>query len=371
MGDTDPDVDDDQQDLGNRGGFPQIDIVIGLQEVRNERDLAQCLADDTGGIKQLGDIQQGHELRDGDGHNKNGTPELLDLDALLVDHHGNSHAQEIVGEGGKERPDQGPQQKLSDSQAQAALFEIEQLSKILEANPAKELGAAIEDVVIVGESHQHHEDDGQHSEHHNTGQRQSQQGLVELIVHQRPQVILAALDLSAGSGNIHADTALLDLHSPCGDKAHNEDSGQKAVQQHTDGVVTVNPHIDIQNLIVDVAALHRTDGGTVLEPVDLAQPVKTAGGHGHIGNKDNLEQQEQQSAHHLSVIQVAKAKEQEGQLYCPVALGEGGENIHRLITNGAAALDKEFANGHEQTQKPCRNGTEKHFCVIPECLKFV
>ena len=156
--------------------------------------------------------------------------------------------------------------------------------------------------IIAGESHQDHVDNGQNGENQDTHHRQSQHGLVELVIHQRAQVILAALDLLALGSDIHADAALLHLHSPGADKGGNEDDGQQAVEQDLHGVVTGNPDIGIKDGVILEFALDGTHSGTNLEPVSLCQPVQAAAGNQHICYKHYFKHKEQKSSHDLTVV---------------------------------------------------------------------
>ena len=289
-------------------------VIVGAQEILDRGNLAQSLADDTGGIKQLGYVQQRNELRNSDGHDQGGTPELLKLDTLLVDHDCNEHSKEIVGEGSEEGPHQGPAEDFTEGQTKSTLTEIGQLIEVFQTNPTEQVGVAVVRSIVAGEGHQNHVNDGQNGEDDDAGQRQSQQSLVELIVDQRADIILAALDTLAAGGNVHADAALLDLQTPGPDKCDDKHNRQKAIEHDLDGIVAGDPvlgddlhTVSLSNGFLE-AALNRADGCTGLEPVALGQPVNTAAGEKHVCDKHYFEQEEEQTSHDLAVVDIAKTK---------------------------------------------------------------
>ena len=224
--------------------------------------------------------------------------------------------------------------------------------------------------VVAGEGHQDHVNNGEDGEEHDANQGQSQQGLVELIVHQRPEVILAALDFLALSGDVGADAALLHLQAPGIDKADDEQNGEQAVKHDLYGIVTGLPDFLVPNRIVDEAALDSTDGFTGLEPVALLQPVDTAAGTDHVGNKDRLKQEEEQAAHDLSVVNISKTKDKEGQLYCPVTLGKGSNDVENFVFDGLAATYEEGYDAASQLDKPTGNAGKEQLQIVPETLQL-
>ena len=370
IGNADPNVDDDDHGSGHSGGIPNGGIVVLQQPLRNIGDLDQQLADNTGGVEQLGHIQQGNELGNGDGHDQGGSPEFLELDALLVDHHRHEHTQEIVGEGGKEGPHQRPAEDLAKGQAKAARTEVQQFVKVGHADPAEEVGITVVGGIVAGEGHQHHVDDGQHGEHQNTDQGERQQGLVELFVHQCPQIVLGMAQTAAGGLDLHVDAALLDLHSPGGHKGHDEHNGQQTIQHDLDRVIAGDPNIGVVNLVIDEAALDRTNGRAGLEPVALLQPVDAAAGNDHVADEYNFKQQKQQTAGDLAVENIAEAKNQEGQLHCPIALREGRADVHQLVPDGEEALSKEMPNAAKQVHEVAGDGAEEHQQPVEKCTGF-
>ena len=125
--------------------------------------------------EHLGNIQQRHELGNGDGHDQYGAPHLLQPDALLVDHDGHQHAQEVVQERGEEGPHQRPEQHLAEGIAVAGGAGGQQRAEVLQAHPGEQLGRGLVVVVKVGEGHQDHEEYGQYREHEHAQRGQGQQ----------------------------------------------------------------------------------------------------------------------------------------------------------------------------------------------------
>ena len=303
--------------------------------------IRQKLTHEAVGVKHTAHIQKGNELRDGNGHNQDRSPELLDLDALFVDHNGNKHTQEVVGEGGKERPHQRPGQSLLKGKTHTALAEVRQLLEIGHAHPAEQLGTTIKVGTVIGEGNEDHVDDRQHGEEHDACHGQRQQSLVETVVHQAAQILLAALDLLALGGDLHADTALLVLHIPGVHKGNDKQHAQQTVQQNTGGVVAVHPAIYVINGVVDIAALNGADRLALLQKVQLVDPVQTAAFHEHVEEENDFKGQEQKASGDLTVEQVAGAENKEGDLYGPVALPEGQTDVFEEIANADAAIGEE------------------------------
>ena len=82
------------------------------------------------------------------------------------------------------------------------------------------------------------------------------------------------------------------------------------------------------------------------------------------------EQQKQQTAGDLAVENVAEAKNQEGQLHCPVTLDEGRADVHQLVLDGDAALYKEMADAADQVHEEAGDGTEEHQQPVHKCPGF-
>ena len=202
--------------------------------------------------------------------------------------------------------------------------------------------------VIASEGHQNHEDNRQNCKGQNAEDGKGQQGLVELIVHERAQVILAAFDLFALGSDVHADPALLDLQPPGVNERDDKQNGQQAVKHDLDGVVTGVPDLSVENGVVGAAALYRTDGRTFLEPLALLQPVDAAAGNQHIGDKDKLKQKEKQTTHDLAVVEVTEAKDEKGQLDSPVALGESRSDVDEEVNEAASDFFEKAENAASQ-----------------------
>ena len=246
IGNTDPDIDHDQQHFGNDRGRPERNEVVRIQVIGNKGDVGKQFTDDTCRVKQLCHIQKGNELRNCNGHNQDRSPELLDLDAFFVDHDRHKHAKEVVGEGGKHRPHQGPGKDLTECKTHTAVTEIQKLVKVFKTYPGEQIGISVMCGIIAGKCDKHHENDGKHRESQNTDKGKRQHGLMELVVKQRLEVLLARFYLLALCGNVHANTALLDLQSPGVEECNDEDDGQKTIEQYLDRVVTGDPDGSIQ-----------------------------------------------------------------------------------------------------------------------------
>ena len=169
--DADPDVDDDDHDPGQGGRTPEVYGRVYDPEIHQEA-VEQAVQGE-----HLAHVQQGDELGDGDGHDEHGPPQLLETDALLVDDHGHGDAQEVVGEGGEEGPDQRPEQDLTEGGGviDAAHVPGEQGLEVLEPDPVEQARlAAVVGGAVVGEGHQDHEHQGQHREQQDAGQGQGE-----------------------------------------------------------------------------------------------------------------------------------------------------------------------------------------------------
>ena len=162
--------------------------------------------------------------------------------------------------------------------------------------------------IVACESNEDHIDDGKNGESENTGKGKSEEGLVELIVKERAQILLAAFDLFALCSDVHTDAALLYLKSPGVDECHDEDDGEKSVKHYFNGVVTSYPYVGVVDGVILEAALNGTDCFTDLEPISLGKPVKSAAGNKHISEKYDFKYEEENSAHDLTVIEVSESK---------------------------------------------------------------
>ena len=217
--------------------------------------------------------------------------------------------------------------------------------------------------VVVGKGHQNHEDDGDHREDDNAGNGQSQQCLMELVVQNGTQVVLAAFQLFAGGKDLFGNPVLLHIQPPGVDKGDHEDDGKQAVQEDLKGVVAVDPDIGVQDLIV-----HFT-GGHIAKGAELAQPV--AAGGDHVYNKYHLEEKEQQAPQNLSPGNVAEAHNQERNLGFPAALGKGGDDVHDLVFNPYKESHNLGDNGLAEVHKPLGDAKDKLDNVVPQPLKGI
>ena len=103
----------------------------------------------------------------------------------------------------------------------------------------------------------------------------------------------------------------------------------------------------------------------------IAKPIQAAAGDEHICEKDQLKGKEHDAAHHLSVIEVAKAEQEEGQLDSPVAFGKGCSDIQYFVFYGnPAGLDKS-PNPQSNVLEPNGDRADKHQQIIPKGLKLI
>ena len=225
--------------------------------------------------------------------------------------------------------------------------------------------------VVAGESHQNHVDDGQNGKSEDTGHGQSQQGLVEIIVQQGAEVVAGTLDALALGSDVHADAALLDLDAPGVDEGDDEDDGQQAVKHDLDRVVTANPHIGIEDGIILETALDGTDGGAGPEPVALGQPVGAAAGNQHVTDKDYFKYQEQNTSQDLSVVKIAETKNNERELYSPVALGKSGANVNKQVFDADSNVFEEIQNRQTELFEPTGDRAEEQLELIEKSIKLI
>ena len=176
--------------------------------------------------------------------------------------------------------------------------------------------------VVVGEGNQDHKDDGHHRKDQNTQQRQAQQGLVELIIHHGPQVILTGAELLAALQDALGDLILLNIQSPGVDETNDEEQGQHTVEKDLKGIVVVTGHVLIQEFVV---FLH---GALVTQVVQHGQPVDAA--EDHVHDESHLHQEEQQATKHLAAGDGAKAHHKIGNTGLPVTFLEGNKDIDKF-----------------------------------------
>ena len=209
--------------------------------------------------------------------------------------------------------------------------------------------------VVVGEGHQDHEDDGHHREDQDTGERQSQQGLVKLFVHQTAQVIRTGFQALALALMLLGDLVLLDVQAPGVHKGHNEEDGQHAIEQDLEGVVPVDLGIGVQNGAVFIVGANLAQGRKHAHPV--------AAGGDHVEDEHDLEEQKQQAAKHLSAGHAAKAHHQEGGPGLPVSFLEGGKDIGKLLSDPQSQITEETADGEEKAAD-CSGDRGKEACEL-------
>ena len=194
-----------------------------------------------------------------------------------------------------------------------------------------------------------------------------------MIVQERLEVVLAALDLFALGRNVKANAALLDLQSPGVDEGNDENDGQQRVQQYLDRVIPRLPDLKDLAVLLDLnkAALYVTDGSARLEEVCLAQPVKTTAGNEHIGKEDKLKQKEENTAQDLPVEHITYAEDEEGKLYRPISPCKRAPNVQHLIPNPQTTVLEKAEDGEQNTQEPRRDRADKQLQVIEKRLKLI
>jgi hypothetical protein len=125
------------------------------------------------------------------------------------------------------------------------------------------------------------------------------------------------------------------------------------------------------------STLNVTDVAAKLEEISLAKPVETEAegisthGNEHIENENKLESKEQKTTHDLSVIEISKSEDKEGELYSPVTFCEGSEDINGTVLYGKAAVLDEAPKSKQESQKPTGNSTEEALQVVEKGLEFI
>ena len=194
--------------------------------------------------------------------------------------------------------------------------------------------------IVVGECNQDHEKDGQHRKDKDAQRGQGEQRLVEVVIHQGAEVVLAALQRLAGPQDLFRDLVLADIGSPGVEKGNDKEDRQNAVEQDAEGVIAGLIHPGVQELIVQSVG----DGMLLAEGRQHLQPVCAAAGDHHVDDKDDLKQKEHQSAEHLPAGNAAKAHHGIGQLGLPIALNEGGNDVLPFVYNAETKLPEEAAD---------------------------
>ena len=105
---ADPDIDQDDHDLCERRICPERNRRLDNSCVHQEA------VDDAVSVEHLRYIQQRDELRYSDRDDKDGSPEFLELDAFLVDQHGDHETDEVIKEGREECPHERPSENFQE-----------------------------------------------------------------------------------------------------------------------------------------------------------------------------------------------------------------------------------------------------------------
>ena len=180
---------------------------------------------------------------------------------------------------------------------------------------------------------------------------------------------------------IHANGALLNLHSPCADEGDDEDNCEKGVKENLNRVVTGNPvtlHLTPEGMDNGLElTLNGTNGGAGLEEIRFLKPVNTGTnlvctkGYEHINYEDNLKKKEENAAHYLSVIEISEAENKEGKLNCPVTLNECVEDLYASVLNSKGDVLNTAPELKSKPLEPQRKGAEEEKPeVIPKGIPF-
>ena len=287
------------------------------------------------------------------------------MDSLLVDEDRHQHSQEIISECGKERPHQRPRKDLAEGIAEVRVRAAgaDQLVKIVQPHPCKEVAVAVVSAVIVGEGNEDHEQNRDYRENKDARDGQCQQRLVELIVQHGTKVVLSAFELLSRGKDLLRDPVLLHVQPPCVDKSDDEENGQEAVQQNFKRVVAVDPDVGVQHLVVYLS------GGHIAQRAELAQPV--AAGCDHINDEHSFKDKEQQSPQHLTPGNIAEAHHKVGYLCFPAAPCKGGGAIRQLVSDAPESACDPVPDGFDQRGQPAGDAENEQDNVVPQTLKRV
>ena len=380
VGNTNPDVDDDEQDLGCHGVTPQRPYICAGKSLGQEVVGNQQVADKAALVKEVLYVKKRYELGNSNGHNENGTPELLQHDSLLINKHSNHHTEEVVGEGCEECPGNCPDENITECLTKIGAS-VKEASEVLKAHPLEETGHTVVKhvliVTVVGEGDKNHVDNGKNGKERNTYNGESKKSLVELVVKERLEILLTASELLAAGGDVNAKTALLHLKSPCVNESNDENNREKTVEENSYRVVTGNGNglledlAHVLNLLKALGGSYGTYGFAGLEELALLNPIESAAlGQKHINDENNLEQKEQKATHYLTVENVTKSEDEEGKLYRPVTLHEGVTDVLNLLGKEAAKAEEQAPYLQQSLLDPAGNKAEEELDVVPESLKL-
>ena len=154
-----------------------------MQEVRNTGVGHHCVENAVVG-EEVAYQQQRNELRHGDRHHEQGTPELLAFGLFVVDEHSQQDTAEEGGKGGKERPDQRPGQHLGEGVAEGRghTAAAKQREEVGQTHPSEQAVRGHVLLVIVRERDRNQDEQRHDGKYHNAQHRKGQQRDVEFLV---------------------------------------------------------------------------------------------------------------------------------------------------------------------------------------------
>ena len=235
--------------------------------------------------------------------------------------------------------------------------------EVVQSDPGEQaVGIAVVGAVIVGERHQNHKQNRQHREDDDARHRQRQQRLVELIVDDAAQVVLAALQFLAGGENLLCNLVLPDVHPPCVDERKNKEDRQNAVQQNLEGVVVIGRDENIQIFVIDLAGPDLAEGRQHTQPVSAGQ--------NHVPDKHDFKKQEQQPPKNLSPGDTAKAHDEKGKLGFPVPVNKSAHNIRHFSADGRRSLFQALPDFQEEVTDSLRNSGKEATEFVSELCPF-
>ena len=183
--------------------------------------------------------------------------------------------------------------------------------------------------VIVGEGHTDHEDDRQDREDEDARDRQGEQGLVEVLVEQRGEILLVRGQALAELQALLGLAVLLDVDAPEVDQRGDDDDGEQTVEQDQEAVVAVD------GLAALLVGLYGAEGEELAQvpPAEIQDIEQNAA----------LEAEHREAAHDLSACELAEAHDQEGEPGRPAALGEGQPDLLEILAQPAEEARDHFS----------------------------
>ena len=114
----------------------------------------------------------------------------------MVDEDGQQHAENVVGEGRQDRPDDRPAEDAKEGVGFRLVAE-EDVRHVGEPGPGEKFAGRLMGGVKVGEGDQHHEHDRQHREGHQADHGRRQQRGMEATVQQAAKILAEGRDMLA------------------------------------------------------------------------------------------------------------------------------------------------------------------------------